>query len=157
MFFLFNDSVKYNICLESENSSVNLSDLINQVGLDDFISSKSENVNYIIDENATNISGGEKKRLAIARALYKPSEVLLADEPTSGLDAINAKRIEDILTGREQMVINITHNLDKKILQKYNEIIVMKNGKISGVGDYETLYNKNLYFRQLCEDFKNKK
>ena len=55
------------------------------------------------------------------------------------------------------MVINITHNLDKKILQKYNEIIVMKNGKISGVGDYETLYNKNLYFRQLCEDFKNKK
>ena len=75
--------------------------------------------------------------------------------PTSGLDATNAKLIEDILVNSKQMVINITHNLDKEVLQRYDEIICMQNGKISGIGDYETLYSQNMYFRGLCEDFKS--
>ena len=91
----------------------------------------------------------------MARALYKQSKIILADEPTSGLDATNAKLIEDILVNSKQMVINITHNLDKEVLQRYDEIICMQNGKISGIGDYETLYSQNMYFRGLCEDFKS--
>ena len=71
------------------------------------------------------------------------------------LDATNAKLIEDILVNSKQMVINITHNLDKEVLQRYDEIICMQNGKISGIGDYETLYSQNMYFRGLCEDFKS--
>lgn len=153
--FLFNDSIKYNICFKKENSYADLRELINLVGLGDFVSSKDENVEYILDENGANISGGEKKRLAMARALYKQSKIILADEPTSGLDATNAKLIEDILVNSKQMVINITHNLDKEVLQRYDEIICMQNGKISGIGDYETLYSQNMYFRGLCEDFKS--
>lgn len=155
--FLFNDSIKYNICFTKENSYADLSELINSVGLEDFVSSKEGNIEYMLDENGANISGGEKKRLAMARALYKQSKIILADEPTSGLDATNAKLIEDVLINSEQMVINITHNLDKEILQRYDEIICMQNGKISGIGDYETLYSQNMYFRGLCEDFKSEK
>ena len=102
------------------------------MGLEDFVSSKEGNIEYMLDENGANISG------AMARALYKQSKIILADEPTSGLDATNAKLIEDVLINSEQMVINITHNLDKEILQRYDEIICMQNGKISGIGDYET-------------------
>ena len=91
----------------------------------------------------------------MARALYRQSKIILADEPTSGLDATNVKLIEDILVNSKQMVINITHNLDKEVLQRYDEIICMQNGKISGIGDYETLYSQNMYFRGLCEDFKS--
>ena len=127
------------------------------MGLEDFVSSKEGNIEYMLDENGANISGGEKKRLAMARALYKQSKIILADEPTSGLDATNVKLIEDVLINSEQMVINITHNLDKEILQRYDEIICMQNGKISGIGDYETLYSQNMYFRGLCEDFKSEK
>src|SRR5699024_1410028 len=103
------------------------------------------------------ISGGEKKRLAMARALYKQSKIILADEPTSGLDATNAKRIEDILINCERMVINVTHNLDKEVLQKYDEIICMRNGRIVGIGHYETHYTRNSYFYKLCNDFKSEK
>ena len=101
------------------------------------------------------LSGGQQQRVAIARTLVTDSPVILADEPTSGLDATNAKLIEDILVNSKQMVINITHNLDKEVLQRYDEIICMQNGKISGIGDYETLYSQNMYFRGLCEDFKS--
>ncbi len=47
--------------------------------------------------------------------------------------------------------------LDKEILQRYDEIICMRNGKISGIGDYETLYSQNMYFRGLCENFRSEK
>lgn len=87
----------------------------------------------------------------MARALYKQSKIILADEPTSGLDATNAKLIEDILVNSKQMVINITHNLDKEVLQRYDEIICMQNGKISGIGDYETLYSQNMYFEDYAK------
>lgn len=153
--FLFNDSIQYNICFSNKERQVNLSNLINMVGLEDFIVEKNEKIHYVINEQATNISGGEKKRLAMVRALNKQAHIILADEPTSGLDATNTRRIEDILINSEQMVINVTHNLDKEVLQKYDKIICMKSGKIVGIGDYNTLYDKNLYFHKLCKDYKN--
>lgn len=53
------------------------------------------------------------------------------------------------------MVINVTHNLDKEFLQKYDKIICMESGKIVGIGDYNALYDKKLYFHRLCKDYKN--
>jgi len=151
--FVFNDTINYNVCFEKENEEINIWDLFSLVGLREFLKTKDDNIEYILGENGENISGGEKKRLAVARALYKQSEIILADEPTSGLDASNAKLIDDILIGSKQMVINITHNLDREVLQRYDEIICMKNGKVVGIGNYDTLFSQNLYFQKLCEDF----
>ncbi len=155
--FLFNDTIKYNVCFEKNNPEIDIWNLFNIVGLQDFIAAKENNLEYMIDENGDNISGGEKKRLAMARALYKQSKIILADEPTSGLDAANAKQIEDVLINSNQMVIHVTHNLDKEILQRYDEIICMQNGKVVGVGNYDTLYSQNSCFRKLCEDYRYKK
>lgn len=155
--FLFNDTIKYNVCFEKNNPEIDISKLFNIVGLQDFIAAKENNLEYMIDENGDNISGGEKKRLAMARALYKQSKIILADEPTSGLDAANAKQIEDVLINSNQMVIHVTHNLDKEILQRYDEIICMQNGKVVGVGNYDTLYSQNSCFQKLCEDYRYKK
>lgn len=155
--FLFNDTIKYNVCFEKNNPEIDIWNLFNIVGLQDFIAAKENNLEYMIDENGDNISGGEKKRLAMARALYKQSKIILADEPTSGLDAANAKQIEDVLINSNQMVIHVTHNLDKEILQRYDEIICMQNGKVVGAGNYDTLYSQNSCFRKLCEDYRYKK
>lgn len=155
--FLFNDTIKYNVCFEKNNPEIDIWNLFNIVGLQDFIAAKENNLEYMIDENGDNISGGEKKRLAMARALYKQSKIILADEPTSGLDAANAKQIEDVLINSNQMVIHVTHNLDREILQRYDEIICMQNGKVVGVGNYDTLYSQNSCFRKLCEDYRYKK
>ncbi|MEH2959539.1 MULTISPECIES: ABC transporter ATP-binding protein [Bacillota] len=155
--FLFNDTIKYNVCFEKNNPEIDIWKLFNIVGLQDFIAAKENNLEYMIDENGDNISGGEKKRLAMARALYKQSKIILADEPTSGLDAANAKQIEDVLINSNQMVIHVTHNLDKEILQRYDEIICMQNGKVVGVGNYDTLYSQNSCFQKLCEDYRYKK
>lgn len=155
--FLFNDTIKYNVCFEKNNPEIDIWNLFNIVGLQDFIAAKENNLEYMIDENGDNISGGEKKRLAMARALYKQSKIILADEPTSGLDAANAKQIEDVLINSNQMVIHVTHNLDKEILQRYDEIICMQNGKVVGVGNYDTLYSQNSCFRKLYEDYRCKK
>lgn len=155
--FLFNDTIKYNVCFEKNNPEIDIWNLFNIVGLQDFIAAKENNLEYMIDENGDNISGGEKKRLAMARALYKQSKIILADEPTSGLDAANAKQIEDVLINSNQMVIHVTHNLDKEILQRYDEIICMQNGKVVGVGNYDTLYSQNSCFQKLCEDYRYKK
>lgn len=89
--FLFNDSIQYNICFSNKERQVNLSNLINMVGLEDFILEKNEKIHYVINEQATNISGGEKKRLAMVRVLNKQVHIILADEPTSGLDATNTR------------------------------------------------------------------
>ncbi len=155
--FLFNDTIKYNVCFEKNNPEIDIWNLFNIVGLQDFIAAKENNLEYMIDENGDNISGGEKKRLAMARALYKQSKIILADEPTSGLDAANAKQIEDVLINSNQMVIHVTHNLDKEILQRYDEIICMQNGKVVGAGNYDTLYSQNSCFRKLCEDYRYEK
>lgn len=97
--------------------------MFNIVGLQDFIAAKENNLEYMNDENGDDISGGEKKCLAMARALYKQSKIIFTDEPTYGLDAANAKQIEDVFINSNQMVIHVTHNLDKEILQRYDVIL----------------------------------
>lgn len=154
--FIFDDTIKYNICFGTENQEININELFDLVGLKEFMAFRNNDMGYKLGENGEKISGGEKKRLAMARALYKQSKIILADEPTSGLDSTNAKLIEDVLNKCEKMVINVTHNLEKEVLKKYDKIICMQNGRVVGIGDYEMLISQNKYFQKLSEDYQYK-
>lgn len=86
-----------------------LENLVNQVGLD-----------YVLDENATSISGGERQRINIARALYHGGELLILDEAFSALDLATTKVIQTHLLQTFPMVISILHKYDQELLSQYN-------------------------------------
>lgn len=109
----------------------------------------------IVNERA-NLSGGEKQRLSIARALVKESLIYIFDEPTAALDTINEKRVKDILEelSKERLVIIITHNLS--LLNKAQCIYTIKQGKIVEEGDYEYLTKQDSYFSKLMKELSKK-
>ena len=116
--FILNDSLKRNITLNfDENISDNF-DLLKTILIDLNLSKKekiNENLSKIF-ENSESLSGGEKQRIGIARAIYKNSSILLLDEPTNNLDIINEKIIFDKILSLKQSktIIIVTHNLNLK-------------------------------------------
>lgn len=86
---------------------------------------------HLKDKPVSELSGGEKQRVAIARCLCQAPEVILADEPTGQLDCDNAKKIIDLLLDLNKTgltVIVVTH--DKEIASRFNRIITIKDGEI---------------------------
>jgi ABC-type multidrug transport system fused ATPase/permease subunit len=91
-------------------------------------------------EKCDTLSGGEKQVIGIVRSVVNDTPVLLLDEPVSALDPVNANRcIEAILGDNERLVIMITHDHDKELLTKFDEIIVMSAGNVSASGSYDDI------------------
>lgn len=98
------------------------------------------------------ISSGEKRRIEIARSLYGMADILIFDEVISTLDIETAFEIEAQALGLEnKTVIVISHNFSGKLLKKYDEIIIMNEGKLIDSGSYDYLIDTNEYFRNICE------
>ena len=148
--FVFDDSIVNNITMYSNIEEDVLNDVIVKSGLKDLINEKGRD--YRCGENGCNLSGGEKQRISIARALINKSQLLLLDEATSALDNETSIVItNNLLEIANTTKIMITHRLDEEILNKFDEIIVMKNGKIVESGKYDELINNNSTFRSLVE------
>ncbi|MCI6693835.1 MAG: ABC transporter ATP-binding protein/permease [Clostridium sp.] len=144
--FMFKDTIKNNICLYNNFSDEQINLSIKQAGLSKTIQKHTNGYNTLIGEDGISLSGGEVQRVAIARSLIKNSQILLVDEATSALDNLTARAIENSLINLNQTVLSITHQLDKDILNKYDEIIVMKDGKIIEIGTFNDLVNRKGYF-----------
>ena len=148
--FVFDDSIINNITMYSNVSGELLNDALFKSGLIDLINEKGKD--YRCGENGCNLSGGEKQRISIARALINKSQLLLLDEATSALDNETAALITNNLLEIDNTTkIMITHRLDEGILTKFDEIVVMKNGNIVEYGNYKELINKNGIFKSLVE------
>ena len=118
--------------------------------IDDFIESLPNKYNEIIEENTTNLSVGQKQRIAIARAILKNTPVILFDEVTSALDKNSKKAIEKTINNlsKEKTIIVIAHTLDS--IEDYDNIIVLKDGKIIEMGSHnELIKSKGLYFKMI--------
>lgn len=100
-------------------------------------------------EKGQNLSGGEKQRLAMARAIVKGSGLWLLDEPTSALDASTERKLYNLLykQAKEDTVVLISHRLEG--LDLMDQIIVMDEGRIIEFGSYEELMNMQGYFYNL--------
>lgn len=123
--FLIHDSILKNITL-TENSTIN--DLLNAVidisGLQELIDKFPDGIRHVINENGKNISGGQRKRIVLARALYKEAGLLLLDEPFNELDQNSAQIILHHLaelTMKGKIIVLVTH--DKDSLSFCNKII----------------------------------
>ena len=148
---ILNDTLKNNITYFKEYSDNQITEVIEKAGLKDFVNALPENLNTVINENGNNISGGEKQRISIARALLKDADLLIYDEPTSNLDHTTAKEIESILLNIDKTCFMITHKLDKELLSKFDEILVLKDGSLKEAGSYQQLVDEGAFFKQLLK------
>ena len=147
---MFDYSIKENIRLYSNHDDKDILDACKRSGLDKLLNKLPNGINSLVGENGNKLSGGEKQRIAIARALINNTQILILDESTSALDNETAYNLENSLLNLENLtLITVTHKLIKNILNRYDEIIVMKNGKIIEKGNFEDLINIKGYFYSL--------
>lgn len=148
--FMFDGSIRDNIGLYGDYSSEQILKAAEDAGLLKFIKSLDKGIDEKIGENGGRLSGGEKQRIAIARALIKNSSILLLDEGTSALDNETAYNIEkSILSLKDITSIVVTHKLMGEVLKRYDEIIVVKDGKIIEKGNFSELLANKAYFYSL--------
>ena len=146
--FVFDSSVIKNITMYDEFSSDEINSVIKRSGLTNFI--KEKGLDYQCGEGGKNLSGGEKQRISIARGLLKNSKLLLMDEATSALDSETSINVsQEIIKLKNITKIIITHRLESSVLKSYDEIIVMKNGKIAENGTFSSLIEKEGLFYSI--------
>jgi len=129
--------------------------LVEQLGLKDFIERLPNSYMTYIGEHGASLSGGERQRIAIARALYKEPDILIFDEATSSLDSISEKHVKqtlDALAKCGKTVIIIAHRLST--VKNADMIVVLDNGQVAETGTHKELYNSGgVYSRLWNEQF----
>ncbi|EIY2645320.1 cysteine/glutathione ABC transporter ATP-binding protein/permease CydC [Klebsiella aerogenes] len=144
---LFSATLRDNLLLAAPQvSDARLADILARVGLEKLL--EDSGLNIWLGEGGRQLSGGELRRLAIARALLHDAPLMLLDEPTEGLDATTESQILDLLSEvmRDKTVLMVTHRL--RGLARFNQIIVMDNGQIIEQGSHaELLAEQGRYYQ----------
>lgn len=147
--FLFDKSIEDNITLFKEFDKDKMEKAISLAGLSKLIKEKGKN--YNCGESGSNLSGGEKQRVSIARCLVRETPVLLMDEATAALDNETAFQVENEILDIDGLTrIIVTHKLQENLLRKYDEIICLREGKIEERGSFDALMENKGYFYSLA-------
>ena len=145
--FLFADSLYNNITLYKKYDSECVEDVIDRAGLRELVDSLPDGLLTLVSENGSNLSGGEKQRIGIARALLSGAKYLVLDEVTASLDAIMENQIENTILDISSVgSIIITHRLNPNLLNRCDEIIVLRDGRIAEKGSFNELMQQKGYF-----------
>tara|TARA_Y100000994_G_scaffold242972_1_gene240606 strand:- start:879 stop:2618 length:1740 start_codon:yes stop_codon:yes gene_type:complete len=155
---LFDDTIKNNIAYANLDATDD--EIIEAAKLshcNEFIDKLPNKFDTIIGENGTRLSGGEKQRLSIARAMLKKSKIILLDEATSSLDAETESKIQEAikLLTKDRTTLVIAHRLSTVMSSK--TICVVDDGEIVAEGNHQELLQKseiykNFYEKQLRKD-----
>jgi ATP-binding cassette, subfamily B, bacterial len=125
--FLFEDTIRNNITLYKELEENEIQKAIKDAGLKEFIEGLPQGLDTVIYDNGKNISGGERSRIVIARALLSKARILLMDEAFASLDMERAREIEKtILNLQDITVINVSHVIFKDTRECYDKVITIK-------------------------------
>ncbi len=155
---LFDDTIKNNIAYAKLDATDDeIFDVAKLSHCNEFIDKLPNKFDTIIGENGTRLSGGEKQRLSIARAMLKKSKIILLDEATSSLDAETESKIQEAikLLTKDRTTLVIAHRLSTVMNSK--TICVVDDGKIVAEGNHDELLKKsdtykNFYEKQLRKD-----
>ena len=131
--FLFNSSIRQNITFKADNEQIDLARFNNAVelsGLSEILKNNTDKEFFQIGELGKRISGGQKQKIGIARAIYKDAPLIIFDESTNALDEKSEKNIvNNILSLKEKTIIFITHNLNN--LKNFDGVYEIKNNQLN--------------------------
>lgn len=150
--YLFNMTIKENLLLVSPDASQKQIENVCKIcELHDYIMNLPKKYNTLVGEGGVTLSGGECQRVAIARALLMKTNIILFDEATSALDNETQENIQKAINNisSEYTMIIIAHRLST--IKNCNKIIVIDDGKVSGIGTHNELYKKNEIYKSLYE------
>ena len=151
--YIIDDTIKNNIAFGVDPESIDSNKIIELsklVKLHDFINNElPDNYETILGEKGITISGGQKQRLGIARALYHDPEIIIFDEATNSLDSITEKIVSETIyrLSKKKTLVIITHNISS--IKKCDMINILDKGMIVAKGDYKKLMRTNKLFKKI--------
>ena len=149
---LFDDTVKNNIAYANlDATDEEIKEAAKYSFANEFIEKLPNKYDTIIGENGTRLSGGEKQRLSIARAMLKKSQIILLDEATSSLDAESEEIVQNAITNltKNKTTLVIAHRLST--IYNADQIYVLKNGAVLDSGTHDSLLNSSSEYKSLVE------
>jgi len=147
---LFAGTIRENLLfVNSDATEQQIRDALHKAACDDLVARSSKGIDTIIGEGGMKLSGGEKQRISIARAILRRPRLLIFDEATSSLDSLTEQditnTIRDISLSREQISILIAHRLST--IMHADVVYVLEKGKIVETGSHDALLaQKGLYY-----------
>lgn len=149
---LFSGSIKDNIRWGNENASdEEIVEVCKLAQADKFIESFPDKYDTHIEQGGTNVSGGQKQRLCIARALLKKPKILILDDSTSAVDTKTDQLIRDAFKNKIPNTTKIIIAQRIASVQDSDKIVVLDDGKINGVGTHDELMQTNEIYREVYE------
>ena len=151
--YIFRGTIIENIAIHEENPNLDLVKRAAKIAcIDDLIHSLPMSYYSVIGKGGIVLSGGEKQRLLIARAVYKDPELLIMDEATNSLDANNETEISNNLSQffLNRTVIIVAHRLNT--IKQADQIIVLNNGKVIERGTHDELIINSKYYLSLVQN-----
>lgn len=148
--FLFKDSIKNNIRYGKWDATDEEIKLAAQKAFaHEFIEKLKDKYDTVIGERGETLSGGEKQRIAIARAILKNAPILILDEATSSLDSESEKKVQLALNNlmKDKTAIVIAHRLST--IKSSDRILILDRGEIKGEGRHEKLIRENHIYKKL--------
>lgn len=146
--FIFDSTIRNNITMFRSFDEAEVADATEKAGLTPLLEERGGD--YECGENGTGLSGGERQRISIARCLLRKTPILLIDEATAALDAATAYSVSAAILAIEGLTrIVVTHRLEEPLLRKYDEIIVLKNGRVCECGNFDELMQRKEQFFSL--------
>lgn len=147
---LFSGTIEENLLWGDENASkAEVQNAASLAQANDFVSSFNDGYNTMLEQSGSNVSGGQKQRLCIARALLKKPKILILDDSTSAVDTATEAKIREAFKNdlADSTKIIIAQRISSVI--EADEIVVMDDGKISGIGTHNELMQSNETYREI--------
>ena len=148
--FLFPGTIAENIAFGMKEVDINsIINACKMANINEFIEALPEKYNTVVGERGAKISGGERQRISIARAILKNAPILLMDEPTSAVDMMTEKLIQEAIdrVSAQRTVIIIAHRLST--IESADNIYVLSEGKVIENGTHEQLLEDNGHYASL--------